>query len=71
MSKTLHEYRDKNGDLVRVRQSSSGEVYIDSYEGNERDPEDHTRLTIKISSGDGKPSGHGLDHKPLESGKGK
>lgn len=29
----LHEYRDKNGNLVRVRKSSSGEVYIDQYDG--------------------------------------
>lgn len=36
MSKVLHEHRDNNGDLVRVRESSSGEVYIDSYTGNER-----------------------------------
>lgn len=63
MSNTLHEYRDKNGDLVRVRESSSGEVYIDSYTGNERIHGDHERLTVKISSGDGKPSGHDKDYK--------
>ncbi len=62
MSKVLHEYRDKNNDLVRVRESSSGEVYIDSYTGNERDPENHARDSIKISSGDGKITGHGINH---------
>jgi len=66
MSDVLHEYRDKNGDLVRVRKSSSGEVYIDEYLGNERDPELHERLTHKISSGDGKPTGHGEGHTPLK-----
>ena len=65
MSEILHEYRDKDGNLVRVRKSSKGEVYIDSYDGNERDPEEHERLTVKISSGDGKPTGHGKDHKPF------
>lgn len=65
MKKVLHEYRDKNGDLVRVRESSTGEVYIDSYTGNERDPENHERDTVKISSGDGKPTGHGTNHTPL------
>lgn len=65
MSETLHEYRDKDGNLVRVRKSSKGEVYIDSYDGNERDPEEHERLTVKISSGGGKPTGHGKDHKPF------
>lgn len=69
MTKVLHEYRDKNGNLVRVRESSSGEVYIDSYGGNERDPDNHSRLTTKISSGDGKPSGHETNHKPLKYGK--
>ena len=69
MSKVLHEYRDKNGDLVRVRESSSGEVYIDSYTGNERVPEEHARYTVKISSGDGKPTGHGMNHTPLKYGK--
>ena len=65
MPKVLHEYRDKDGNLVRVRESGSGEVYIDSYKGNERIPEDHERLTVKTSSGDGKPSGHGKNHKPF------
>ena len=46
-SEVLHEYRDKNSDLVRVRKSSSGQVYIDSYTGNERDSENHARDTIK------------------------
>lgn len=66
MSETLHEYRDANGNLVRVKKSGSGEVYIDSYTGNERDPENHSRFTTKISSGDGKPTGHGKDHTPLK-----
>lgn len=66
MSKVLHEYRDKNNDLVRVRQSSSGEVYIDQYDGNERVSEDHSRLTTRISGGDGRPEGHGRNHEPLE-----
>lgn len=69
MSEILHEYRDKNNDLVRVRKSSSGEIYIDSYTGDERDSENHARDTIKISSGDGKPSGHGTNHSPLNYGK--
>ena len=69
MSETLHEYRDKNNDLVRVRKSSSGEVYIDSYMGNEREPENHTRDTVRISSGDGKITGHGTNHSPLNYGK--
>lgn len=68
-SEVLHEYRDKNGDLVRVRKSGSGEVYIDSYTGNERDSENHARDTVKISSGDGKPTGHGKNHTPLKYGK--
>lgn len=42
MSETLHEYRDKNNDLVRVRKSSSS---------------------------DGKPTGHGTNHTPLNYGK--
>ena len=66
MSETLHEYRDKDGNLVRVRRSSSGEVYIESYDGNERDPENHSRLTVKISSGDGKPTGHDDNRRPLK-----
>lgn len=65
MSEILHEYRDKNDDLVRVRRSSSGEVYIDCYTGNERDPENHSRLTTKISSGDGRMEGHGKNHSKL------
>lgn len=65
-SEVLHEYRDKNGDLVRVRKSVTGEVYIDSYTGNERVTEAHTRDTVKISSGDGKPIGHGINHTPLK-----
>ena len=69
MSKVLHEYRDKDNNLVRVRESSSGEVYIDSYTGNERDPENHARDTVKISSGDGKITGHGTAHTPLNYGK--
>lgn len=68
MSKVLHEYRDKNGDLVRVRESSSGEVYIDSYTGDERNSEEHARDTVKISSGDGKVTGHGYNHSPLQYG---
>ena len=66
MSKVLHEYRDKNNDLVRVRESGSGGVYIDCYSGNERESENHERFTVKTSSGDGKPSGHGLNHEPLK-----
>ena len=66
MSETLHEYRDKNGDLVRVRKSSSGEVYIDEYKGDERDKENHERITHKISSGNGKPTGHDKGHTPLK-----
>lgn len=62
MSKVLHEYRDKNGDLVRVRESSSREVYIDSYTWNEWEPEKHCRNTIRNSSGDGEPTGHGTNH---------
>lgn len=69
MGKVLHEYRDKNGDLVRVRESSSGQVYIDAYKGDERDKDNHERETIKISSGDGKPTGHGNDHTPIKYGK--
>lgn len=69
MTKVLHEYRDKNGDLVRVKESRSGEVYIDSYDGNERIPDDHSRLTTKISSGDGKPSGHERNHEPIKNSK--
>lgn len=64
--KPLHEYRDKDGNLVRVRESSSGEVYIDSYDGDERNSKDHSRLTVKISSGDGKPEGHERNHEPLK-----
>lgn len=66
MAKVLHEYRDKNNDLVRVRESRTGEIYIDSYTGNERDPEKHSRDTVKISGGDEKPSGHGTNHTPLK-----
>lgn len=66
MSETLHEYRDKNNDLVRVRRSSSGEVYIDSYTGDERDHDNHSRDTVKISSGDGTITGHGQNHAPLK-----
>lgn len=65
MKQTLHEYRDKNGDLVRVRESASGEIYIDSYKGDEKEHDNHERLTTKISSGNGKPSGHGKNHTPL------
>ncbi|MBP3622091.1 MAG: hypothetical protein J6J16_10060 [Lachnospiraceae bacterium] len=65
MGETLHEYRDKNGNLVRVRKSSKGEVYIDSYTGDERVPENHERLTVKISSGEGQPTGHGKNHKKI------
>lgn len=65
MGETLHEDRDKNGNLVRVRKSSKGEVYIDSYTGNERDYDNHERMTIKISGGDGKPSGHDKNHKKI------
>lgn len=65
MSKTLHEYRDKDCNLVRVRQSSDGEIYIDCYTGNERIPENHERLTVKISSGDSKPYGHDKNHEPF------
>lgn len=63
MSEILHEYRDKDDNLVRVRRSDSNEIYVDSYTGNERIPEEHERLSVKISSGDGKPSGHGKNHK--------
>lgn len=62
----LHEYVDKNGDLARVRRSSSGEVYVDNYDGDEKDPNNHTRLTVKISSGDGRPTGHERNHEPLK-----
>lgn len=69
MSKVLHEYRDKNNDLFRVRQSSSGEVYMDSYTGDERNPIDHIRDTSKISSGNGIITGHGKNHAPHQYGK--
>ncbi len=49
-------------DLVRVRESALGEIYIDSYTGNERDSENHIRDTVKISSGDVKITGHGPNH---------
>lgn len=61
----LHEYRDKDNNLVRVRKSRTGEIYMDSYIGNEQDPEGHSRSTIKISSGDGRPTGHGKEHSKL------
>jgi len=42
---------------IRVRETKNGDVYIDSYFGDVKDKDNHDRFTVKISSGDGKPTG--------------
>ena len=60
MSKVLHESRTDTG-LTRVVEDSKGNIRIDSFFGDERNPEEHDRRSLNTSTG--RFSGHGYDHK--------
>ena len=58
--KVLHEFQSKTG-LTRVSQDTKGNIKIDSYFGDVRDPQNHDRVSLNATTG--RFSGHGFDHK--------
>lgn len=57
--KVLHEYESNSG-TVRVTQDTKGNIKIDSYFGDVRDPENHDRVSLNTTTG--QFSGHGFNH---------
>ncbi len=53
--------RESESETVRVRKTSNGDIVIDSYFGDVRDPKNHDRLTLNVTTGE--ISGHDFDHK--------
>ena len=59
MGKELHVSKTSTG-TVRVRETSSGDIVIDSYFGDVRSKADHDRFTLNATTG--QISGHGYNH---------
>jgi len=57
--KTLHTFTSDTG-TARVRQTRSGDIVIDSYFGDVKDPNNHDRLSLNVTKGT--LSGHGPNH---------
>jgi hypothetical protein len=64
-NRTKFENTTESG-TTRVRETKDGRVFLDSYWGDVKDKDNHDRFTVEISSGDGKPSGHGFNHEPWD-----
>ena len=58
--KLVHENSDHYG-TTKIYQDSDGNVRIDSFNGDVRDPEKHDRFSLNTSKG-GSISGHGYGH---------
>lgn len=56
---TLHESNFNTG-MSRVRQTSNGDIVIDSYFGDVRKENDHDRYSLNITRGE--VSGHDMNH---------
>ena len=56
----VHESKGPAGSS-KIFQDSKGNVRIDSYNGDVRDPENHDRFTLNTRNG-GSVSGHGYGH---------
>ena len=69
--KLVHESSSSSG-TTKVYQNEKGEVRIDSFMGDVRNPKEHDRVSLKTSNG-GQLFGHDFDHKNkfnTETGKG-
>lgn len=58
--KLVHEDKGTNG-TTKVFQDSNGNVRVDSYMGDVRNPSEHDRFTLNTRNG-GSVSGHGFNH---------
>ena len=57
----VHEHESDSG-FTRISQNEKGDVKIDSYIGNPRDPDNHDRLTVNTEKGN--MEYHGFYHEP-------
>jgi len=57
--KELHSQTYSTG-LSRVRETSRGEIHMDSYFGDVTDKDNHDRFTLNVTTGE--ISGHGFNH---------
>ena len=58
--KLVHE-SNGDGGTTKIYQDSEGNVRIDSFNGDVRDPDNHDRFTLNTRDG-GNISGHGYNH---------
>lgn len=56
----VHESSSEHG-TTKIYQDSNGDVRVDSFNGNVRNPVDHDRFTLNTRNG-GNVSGHDYDH---------
>ena len=56
----LHVFEGQNG-TTKVRRTAQGDLVIDSYMGDVRDPNNHDRLSLNVTQGT--LSGHDFEHK--------
>ena len=54
-----HKYESETG-TTRVRETSKGEIIIDSYIGNVQDEDNHDRFSLNATTG--QVFGHGYNH---------
>ena len=53
-------FEDESG-TTKVRKTANGDIVIDSYMGNVRDPDNHDRLSLNVTKRT--LSGHDFEHK--------
>ncbi len=63
----MHKFEGELG-TTRVRRTVNGDIVIDSYFGDVKDPENHDRLSVNVTQGT--VAGHGFGHQePFDTSK--